>query len=149
MRKIFCDRCGKEITGEVFVLCRLSYTDPNGKDFDLCADCHTKCTNCKFRFGFKSEGDGCDIRKCIEESNENLRHDSYYYNEEDNVCGMNELGTIEIYQSGETGKIYLEFIIFDGEFPNNSVWTTTKEIFPEEFKKLENTLLELKDEEEE
>jgi len=81
-------------------------------------------------------------------ANENVRHDSYYYNEEDNVCNMNKLGTIEIYQSEKTGKLYLEFIIFDGEFPNCGMWTTTKEIFPEEFERLENTLLKLKNEEE-
>ena len=77
-------------------------------------------------------------------ANENLRHDADYYNEEDNICNMNELGKIEIYQSEKTGKIYLDFIMHSKKFSNYGSWQITKEIFPEEFEKLENTLLDLK-----
>lgn len=59
------------------------------------------------------------------------RHSAEYYNEEDNICDMEEIMTVEFYKSEKTGKIYAEFISSD-----DGLWLSTKEIFPDEFNNL-------------
>ena len=69
----------------------------------------------------------------------NNRHSAEYYNEEDNICNMENLATVEFYRSEKTGKIYAEFIFIPG------CWTTTKEILPEEFNNLKSALISFSD----
>ncbi|MBR3117673.1 MAG: hypothetical protein IKF29_00385 [Oceanobacillus sp.] len=64
-----------------------------------------------------------------------IRHSSKYYKEEDNICDMESLATVEFYKSEKTGKIYAEFILED------SCWMRTKEIYPNEFTNLTEALL--------
>lgn len=63
------------------------------------------------------------------------RHGLKYYKEEDNICDMEQLATVEFYKSEKTGKIYAEFILEDG------CWMRTKEIYPNEFTNLTEALL--------
>lgn len=69
------------------------------------------------------------------------RHNPYE-DEKDNVCNMDELGTIEIYKSEQTGKIYANFILLDGS-DDSGLWFDTKEIFPDEFEEIKNKLLSI------
>lgn len=69
------------------------------------------------------------------------RHNPYI-DEDENVCNMEELGTIEIYKSEQTGKIYANFILLDGS-DNSGIWLDTKEIFPDELDEIKNKLLSI------
>lgn len=78
--------------------------------------------------------------KVLEQTNnsndtDRVRHDLAYYSEEDNACNMEELMTVEFYQSEKTGKIYCEFISSD-----EGCWKTTKEIYPDEYDNLKSAL---------
>ena len=57
MRKIFCDKCGKEIIkGGIILTCYC----PDGEVLDICKDCHDQIT--KYRLT-KSDDDGKESNK--------------------------------------------------------------------------------------